>query len=263
MLAAQAILVRALVAAFAAAPYRHPLVRWGAELHDRFLLPHWLWQDFEAVLAYLAASGVTLPADAFRPFVELRCPLVGTLDVDGATLEIRNAIEPWHVLGEEATATGTARYVDSSVERLELRSIGLDEERYLVTVNGIALPMRRAGSRDVRVGGVRFRAWCPPHALHPHLGIHHPLHIDVVDIWAKRGVTGGAYHVWHPEGRGYEAAPLTRIEAAARRAQRFTLESAAAWPVDVTPAAPHPEQPYTLDLRRVDPGHPMPARPTP
>jgi uncharacterized protein (DUF2126 family) len=258
MTAAQVLLARALVAAFTSEPYNHALVRWGPELHDRFLLPYYMWRDFEDVLEHLADHGVALPSEAYKPFVELRCPLVGTLDVGAARVEVRNAIEPWHVLGEEATQTGTARYVDSSMERIEIRSQGLDEERYLIAVNNVALPMRRAAARDVRVGGVRFRAWCPPHALHPHLGIHHPLRIDVVDTWAKRGVIGGAYHVWHPEGRGYDAPPLTRVEAAARRAQRFTIEGPSPWPLRARHVEPHPEQPYTLDLRRVDAGSPMP-----
>jgi uncharacterized protein (DUF2126 family) len=258
MASAQTALVRALLASFVHEPYRHALVRWGSELHDRFLLPYWMWRDFEDVLAHLADHGAALPGDAFRPFVELRCPLVGTLDVGGASVELRNALEPWHVLGEETTATGTARYVDSSMERLEIRTVGLDPERYVVAVNRVALPMRAGAGRDVRIGGVRFRAWCPPHALHPHLGIHHPLHVDVVDTWAKRGVVGGAYHVWHPEGRAYDAAPLTRVEAAARRAQRFTLEGPSPWPLRARTAEPHPDQPYTLDLRRLDAGHPMP-----
>jgi uncharacterized protein (DUF2126 family)/transglutaminase-like putative cysteine protease len=258
MAAAQVVLVRALLAAFASEPYTHALARWGAELHDRFLLPYWMWRDFEDVLGHLASHGAALPTEAFRPFVELRCPLVGRLDAGAGIVEVRNAIEPWHVLGEEATATGTSRYVDSSMERLEVRALGLDEERYAVTVNGVLLPMRHGAGRDVRVGGVRFRAWCPPHALHPHLGIHHPLRIDVVDTWAKRGVTGGAYHVWHPEGRAFDAPPLTRVEAAARRAQRFTLEGPAPWPIRARVATPHPEQPYTLDLRRLDAGRPMP-----
>jgi uncharacterized protein (DUF2126 family) len=258
MVTAQAILIRSLVAAFAAEPYVHELVRWGASLHDRFLLPYWMWRDFEDVLAHLAPRGLELPADAFRPFVELRCPLVGTIDGGAGGVEVRNAIEPWHVLGEEATQTGTARYVDSSMERLELRAIGLDPERFAVTVNNVLVPLRDAAGRDVRVGGVRFRAWCPPHALHPHLGIHHPLRIDVVDTWAKRGVGGGAYHVWHPEGRGYDAAPLTRVEAAARRAQRFTALGPSPWPIRARSVAPHPEQPFTLDLRRIDLGVPMP-----
>jgi uncharacterized protein (DUF2126 family)/transglutaminase-like putative cysteine protease len=258
MLAAQAILVRALVAAFAAAPYKHALVRWGSELHDRFLLPYFLWHDLEDVLAHLAACGVPLPADAYRPFVELRCPLAGTLEIGAARVELRNAIEPWHVLGEEATAAGTARYVDSSVERLELRAIGLDAERYVVAVNHAVVPLRPVAGRDVRVGGVRFRAWSPSHALHPHLGIHHPLRIDIVDTWAQRGVAGAAYHVWHPEGRAFDAPPLTRVEADARRSRRFTREGPSPWPLRARPVAPHRDQPYTLDLRRIDAGTPMP-----
>jgi uncharacterized protein (DUF2126 family) len=253
MAAAQVVLVRALVAAFARAPYRHALVRWGSELHDRFLLPHYLWRDLADVVAFAG-----LPEAAYKPFVELRCPLVGELAADGGRLEIRNAIEPWHVLGEEATQAGTARYVDSSLERLELRTHGLDPERYAIAVNRQLVPMRDAGSRDVRVGGVRFRAWCPPHALQPHLGIHHPLRIDIVDGWAKRGVAGAAYHVWHPEGRAFDAPPLTRVEAAARRAQRFTLEGPSPWPLHAQPARASGDQPYTLDLRRVDAGKPMP-----
>ncbi|HWO25858.1 MAG TPA: transglutaminase family protein, partial [Kofleriaceae bacterium] len=258
MAAAQVVLVRALVAAFASAPYRHPLVRWGSALHDRFLLPYYLWRDFEDVLAYLAERGVALPADGYRPFVELRCPLVGAIAAGDARLEVRNAIEPWHVLGEEATQTGTARYVDSSVERIELRAIGLDAARFTVAVNGVEVPLRETSGPDVRVGGVRFRAWCPPHALHPHLGIHHPLRIEIVDTWAARGVAAGTYHVWHPEGRAFDAPPLTRVEAAARRAQRFTLEGPGPAPRLLRVGAPSAEQPHTLDLRRIERGAPMP-----
>ena len=258
MAAAQVVLVRALLASFAKAPYRGALVRWGSELHDRFLLPYWMWRDFEDVLAHLAAHDVALPPEAYAPFVELRCPRVGELAAGGGRLEVRNALEPWHVLGEQATQAGTSRYVDSSMERLEIRAHGLDPERYLVTINGAVLPMRAGAGRDVRVGGVRFRAWCPPHALHPHLGIHHPVRIDIIDAWARRGVAGGAYHVWHPEGRAFDAPPLTRVEASARRAQRFTLVGPSPWPIHARTPAPHPEQPYTLDLRRLDAGQPLP-----
>jgi uncharacterized protein (DUF2126 family) len=217
-----------------------------------------MWRDFEDVLGFLASRGVGLPAEAYRPFVDLRCPKVGTLDVGAAAIEVRNAIEPWNVLGEEVSTTGTARYVDSSMERVEVRAIGLTPERHIVLVNGAVLPMRRSAERDVQVAGVRFRAWAPPHSLHPHLGIHHPLRIEIVDAWARRGVAAGTYHVWHPEGRAFDAPPLTRVEAAARRAQRFTLDGPAPSPRLPRAAAPHPEQPYTLDLRRIDPGAPMP-----
>ncbi len=257
MAAAQGILVRALCAAFGETPYRAPLVRWGQELHDRFLLPYWMWRDFEDVLAALSARGVALPTDAYRPFVELRCPLVGQLEIAGGAVEVRNAIEPWHVLGEEMTQTGTARYVDSSMERIEVRALGLVPERHLLVVNGAVLPMRAAAG-DVQVGGVRFRAWAPPHALQPHLGIHHPVRIDVVDTWARRSIGACAYHVWHPQGRGYDAPPLTRAEAEARRAQRFTREGPMTTPAMPRRIDPHPDQPYTLDLRRLGMDRPMP-----
>jgi len=256
--AAQALLARSLLAAFSKAPYRRPLVRWGAELHDRFLLPHWLWKDFEEVLGFLEERGVALPPEPYRAFVELRCPVAGRVEAAGTVLEVRNALEPWNVLGEEPAGGGTSRYVDSSVERLELRAEGLVPERHRVAVNGIQVPMRPTGTAGEAVGGVRFRAWAPAHALHPHLGIHHPLRIELVDGWARRAVGGGTYHVWHPEGRSFDAPPLTRFEASARRAQRFTAIGASPWPVVPRRVAPHPEMPSTLDLRRFPGDRPMP-----
>jgi len=258
MAVAETALMRALVAAFAKAPYRAPLVRWGSGLHDRFLLPTWLWRDFEDVLDHLARAGLELPSDAYRAFLEHRCPVVGALQAKDVRLEIRNAIEPWHVLGEEMSTTGTARYVDSSMERVEVRAEGLVPERHAVTVNGLELPLRATGTVGEHVGGVRFRAWAPPHSLHPHLGIHHPLRFDIVDTWAKRSLGACAYHVWHPEGRGYASPPLTRFEASARRAQRFTLEGQAVYPATPRPTSAHGDAPYTLDLRRFGIDHPMP-----
>jgi uncharacterized protein (DUF2126 family) len=191
---------------------------------------------------------------------------VGVIQLGDVRLELRNAIEPWHVLGEEVVTTGTARFVDSSMERVELRVEGLVPERYAVTVNGISLPLRPTGVAGEHVGGVRFRAWAPPHSLHPHIGIHHPLRFDLLDRWGRRSLGAFAYHVWHPQGRAFHAAPLTRFEATARRAQRFTVESPTAWPaLLVKPAlravgppdggtsvdvSAHADAPYTLDLRR-------------
>jgi uncharacterized protein (DUF2126 family) len=259
MASAQMALVRAIVAAFASEPYSGPLVRWGTELHDRFLLPTWLWRDLEEVLALLAARGVPLPAAAFRAFLDLRCPRVGSMQASDVRVELRNAIEPWNVLPEEATPTGTSRYVDSSVERIEVRVEGLVEGRHQILVNGLTLPLRQTGTRGEAVGGVRFRAWAPPHSLHPHIGIHHPVRIDVLDTWGRRSLGACAYHVWHPEGRGYDTAPLTRFEASARQAQRFTLEGPLPYPVTPLPASAHPETPYTLDLRRFPGDRPPPA----
>lgn len=259
MATAQSALARTLIAAFARTPYRAPLVRWGQALHDRYLLPYYLWRDFEDVLDWLEAQGTPLPAEAFRPFVELRCPRVGRLHAGDVTVEVRNALEPWPVLGEQTAGSGTSRYVDSSMERLELRVQGLIPERHSVLVAGLEVPLRPTETAGERVGGVRFRAWAPPYSLQPHLGIHHPLRIDIVDRWANRSLGGAAYHVWHPEGRAFDGQPLTRFEAAARRAQRFTDEGPLPWPVRPEPAAPHPDTPYTLDLRRFPVDHPMPA----
>jgi uncharacterized protein (DUF2126 family)/transglutaminase-like putative cysteine protease len=262
MAVAQMILVRTLITAFAEKPYQAPLSRLGAMLHDRYLLPYWMWRDFEEILAFLDSRGLALPAEAYRPFVDLRCPVVGTLAAGDVTLELRNAIEPWNVLGEEMSSSGTSRYVDSSVERIEIRTEGFLPDRHAVLVNGHALPLRPTGVAGRHVGGVRFRAWAPPHSLHAHIGVHHPVRLDVVDLWGQRSLGACGYHVWHPQGRAYDTPPLTRFEAAARRAQRFTLEAAIPWPVMPIPAAPHPEQPYTLDLRRYS-GDRRPPEPIP
>jgi uncharacterized protein (DUF2126 family) len=147
------------------------------------------------------------------------------------------------------------------VERIEVRAEGLVEGRHELHVNGLTLPLRATGTRGEKVAGVRFRAWAPPHSLHAHIGIHHPIRVDVVDTWARRSLGACAYHVWHPEGRAFDTPPLTRFEAAARQAQRFTIEAPAPWPVAVRRVTPHPDAPFTLDLRR----HPVdrpPPRPS-
>ncbi len=250
MASAQVVLVRNLIAALARHPYHHPLVRWGQTLHDRFLLPYWMWKDFEDVLAHLSGAGFPLDADGYRPFIDLRCPVAGDVFAGDVHVEVRNAIEPWHVLGEEMTGTGTSRYVDSSMERIEIRAENLIPERHAILINGRSLPMRPTGRVGEAVAGVRFRAWAPPHSLHPHLGIHHPIRIDVMDTWGRRSIGGASYHVWHPEGRGYVSPPLTRFEAAARRAQRFTQGGTLPWPVEPVRLSAHPDAPYSIDLRR-------------
>ena len=252
MAIAQMLLVRSIIAAFAVEPYRRPLIRWGAELHDRFMLPHFLWADFTSVLDELAQRGVQLPLQAYAAFVDHRFPLLGSITTENLTLELRQALEPWTVLGEEATAGGTSRYVDSSLERLEVKVDGLIEGRHQVLVNGLVLPLRPTGRAAERVAGVRFRAWQTPHSLHPHIGIHHPLRFDLVDTWARRSLGACAHHVWHPDGRAFDEPPLTAFEAAARRAQRFTTVGHLPWPVVPRPTTIEPERPFCLDLRRYD-----------
>jgi|JI10StandDraft_1071094.scaffolds.fasta_scaffold16745_5 uncharacterized protein (DUF2126 family) len=256
--AAQVILVRALVAAFARAPFPPRLVRWQAALHDRFLLPYYLAADLDDLLAALAERGVALPAAAYAPFVELRCPRLGSFTAGEVTVELRNALEPWPVLGAEVTATGTARYVDSSLERVEVRTHGLAPERHAVTVNGIELPLLATATPGVHVAGVRYRAWCPPHARLPHLGVHHPLTFALIDRSRARALAAGTYHVWHPEGRAFAAPPLTRFEATARRSQRFTVGAVPLAPAPLVAAPADPDRRVTLDLCRVGGDRPLP-----
>jgi uncharacterized protein (DUF2126 family) len=246
----QALLVRALVAWFWDTPYRAPLARWGTALHDRFMLPHFVWEDLGSVLAELGGSGLRLDPEWFAPHFEFKYPLVGEFSYGSTAVEIRTALEPWYVLGEEPAGGGTVRYVDSSVERLQVRVVGLPPERYRVAVGGRPLPLFATGRAGESVAGVRFRAWHPPSCLHPSIGLHTPLVFDLVDTWAGRSVAGATFHVAHPAGRNYERFPVNANEAEARRAARFSRSGHTPGPMIVPNEAPSPEYPLTLDLRR-------------
>jgi uncharacterized protein (DUF2126 family) len=270
----QALLVRALVARFSAEPYAGPLVRWGTELHDRFLLPFYVAADIAEVVDDLVRHGFAFDLAWLAPFLEFRFPLIGAVDVAGITLELRAAIEPWSVLGEEVTSTGTARNVDSSLERLQVMAYGLTGDRHVVTCNGVPVPLHTTGTPGAYVAGVRYRAWKPPSALHPTIGVHAPLIFDLVDRWSGRSLGGCTYHVSHPGGRAYDRFPVNANEAEARRASRFSAGGHTPGLVDVSailaagPAAAGVgaqslEYPRTLDLRRAPDfrGHPGPRVP--
>ena len=219
----QNLLLRTLVAWFWREPYAHKLVRWGTSLHDRFLLPWFVAQDIKEVMGDLKRAGYPFQFDWFDPFFEFRFPRYGTVQIDNIEMELRFAIEPWHVLGEEVTSQGTSRYVDSSVERLQLHVTGLTEERYVVVCNGKRLPLRSTGRRDEFVAGVRYRAWQPPSALHPTIRPHAPLVFDIIDTWNGCSIGGCSYHVSHPGGRSYDVFPLNPLIAESRRRSLFTV----------------------------------------
>jgi uncharacterized protein (DUF2126 family) len=247
---AQQLLVRALVAWFWREPYREKPIRWGTRLHDLFLLPYFVEQDFRKVIQELQRAGYALDDAWFAPHSEFRFPIYGHVAYAGVELELRQAIEPWYVLGEEPGAGGTTRYVDSSVERIQVRVRGFISERLTVTCNGRPLPLQTTGTHGEFVCGVRYRAWQPPRCLHPTIPVHAPLIFDVVDLAEQRAIGGCTYHVAHPGGRNYETFPVNSNEAEARRTARFFAFGHTPGPVVVPRLYVDPEFPSTLDLRR-------------
>ena len=269
----QMLLIRALVAKFWNTPYKGRLVRWGTELHDRFMLHHYVRSDIQEVVTELQEAGYPFEMAWLDPFFEFRFPKLGIVNIRDIELELRMAIEPWHVLGEEVTRAGTSRFVDSSVERLQVRVSGLTDARYVITCNGRRLILHNTGTQGEYVGGVRYRAWQPPSALHPTIGVHSPLVFDIIDTWNGRSIGGCTYHVSHPGGRHYDTFPVNAYEAEARRtsrfgadghtpgtiqpqpsgptAGRFLAKGTPPGPVDVPSEETNAEYPYTLDLRRI------------
>ena len=246
----QQLLIRALVSHFWREPYTKPLTVWGTALHDRFMLPHFVWEDFADVLGELQAAGIPIERSWFAPHFEFKFPMIGDLNFKDLFVELRTAIEPWNVLGEEPGGGGTVRFVDSSVERLQVKVAGLYGERFAITCQGRRLPLHPTGVPGEYVAGVRYRAWAPPSALHPTIPVHTPLIFDILDTWTNRSLGGCTYHVAHPAGRNYQTFPVNAFEAEARRAARYFRMGHSPGYRTSPPAERNPAFPLTLDLRR-------------
>jgi len=247
----QMLLLRSLIAKFWQQPYRKKPVHWGTELHDRFMLPHYVWQDIRDVICDLQSAGYPLKLEWFAPFQEFRFPHIGDITHQDIHLEIRTAIEPWHVLGEEVTAQGTSRFVDSAVERLQVKVSGATDGRHVVVCNGRRVPLRPTGRRGEFVAGVRFKAWQPPSGLHPMMPVHTPLVFDILDTWNRLSIGGCTYYAGHPGGRHEESFPVNANEAESRRIARFRDIGHTPGTFEAPGEETSRDYPYTLDLRKL------------
>ncbi len=221
----QLLLIRTLVAWFWEKPYKGKLVRWGTSLHDKYLTHHFVKKDLIDVVEQLNEAGYKFDIQWLEPFFEFRFPHIGGVNYKEIELSFRAGIEPWNVLGEEMSSTGTARFVDSSVERLEIKVKGIRDERYIVLCNQMRIPLVKSSTEGEYVSSIRYRAWQPPSALHPTLGVDTPLVFDIFDTWTGKAVAGCNYHVYHPGGLAYETFPVNSYEAEARRVTRFYTEN--------------------------------------
>jgi len=268
----QMLLIRALIACFWKKPYKHDLVRWGTELHDKFMLSHYVQEDIKDVVQYLNDNGYPFKLEWFNAFFEFRFPHYGTVKLQGIEMEIRMGIEPWHVLGEEMSSSGTARFVDSSLEKVQVKLKGLNGTRYVLLCNGNRVPLKETGVKEEYICGIRYRAWQPPSALHPTIGTDTPLTFDIVDTWNGRSIGGCTYYVSHPGGRSYDSFPINSYEAESRRVNRFgdtahtqevlqqkqnyvfvehyIEQNNNSFICDAPPLLVNKEYPYTLDLRQ-------------
>ena len=246
---AQQLLLRGLIARFWREPYNQKLVRWGSSLHDRFMLHHFVQDDLKDVVTDLRDAGFEFEPEWFAPHLEFRFPCYGNVTLRGVDIEVRQALEPWHVLGEQGAAGSTVRYVDSSLERMQIKVRGMTDSRHIVACNGRALPLHPTGTLGEFVAGVRFRAWQPPECLHPTIGVNAPLTIDLVDGWNNRSIGGCTYHVAHPGGLSYTTLPVNAYEAESRRLSRFFKMGHTPGTMKIPPAQINPDMPMTLDLR--------------
>ena len=246
----QALLLRAFIAHFWRQPYAGRLVRWGTRLHDQFMLPHYIRENFHDVLTMLKAGGYHFSEDWFAPFFAFRFAECGRTQIGDATLTLHTALEPWPVMGEEPAGGGVSRSVDVTVERVQVTAVGLVEGRHVLACNQRRLPLTSTREAGTQVAGVRFKAWSQSSSLNPRLPVNAPLVFDVIDTAQERSIGGCVYHVAHPGGRNFETFPVNENEAEGRRLARFETIGYTPGKVAIPPVEVNPDYPHTLDLRR-------------
>ncbi len=245
----QQLLVNALVGMFWNKPYNKSLIRWGTELHDKFMLPHFLQHDLRDVILELQEFGFDFKEQWFNPHCEFRFPKLGVFTNNNISLELRSALEPWRVLGEENGGTGNVRFVDSSIERLQIKASGVINTRHQILCNGRRIPFHPTGVNGEYIAGVRYRAWQPPSCLHPTIPVHCPLVFEIFDTWTNKSIGGCTYHVAHPGGRSYDSFPVNANEAEGRRLSRFIKEGHKGERFEIGDEEIRLSSPLTLDLR--------------
>jgi uncharacterized protein (DUF2126 family) len=255
-----ALFVRAILARLAADPFNAPFVRWAGELHDRFFLPAFVWEDLAIICADLRNHGIAFDAEWLRAPWEFRFPKLGEFalpvsnlksEISNPTLVFRQALEAWPLLGESPNAGTVARTVDSSLDRIEAR---ISEAKFLegglLLANGLPCAFR-ATAGGAAACGIRYRAFYLSPSLQPHVPVHAPLLLEWVDRTTLTVVAAARWHVWNPANSAYAAAPADVTLAAARRAERWEY-----WPHTIgqprfVPKIDFPpEGRHTLDLRR-------------
>lgn len=246
---AQQLLLRALIAKFWVTPYKAKLVKWGTSLHDRYMLSTFVKRDLDDIIYDLNIAGFEFKTEWFAPHLTFRFPKIGDFNCRGVQVDVFTALEPWHVLGEEGAAGGTVRYVDSSVERLEVVVSNHIDSRYVLTCNGHEVPLHPTGKEGQFVAGIRYKAWQPPNGLHPTIGVHTPLRLDLFDTWNYRSLGGCEYHVSHPGGRSYDLFPVNAFEAESRRLSRFFRFGHSQGHFIAQATNTRGEFPMTMDLR--------------
>ena len=244
------LLVRGLVCQFWKDSFVGQLLRWGAALHDRFMLPHFVERDFLEVLRFLSQAGFEFKEGWFASHLEFRFPKIGSFTNDGVTLELRQALEPWNVLAEETSSGGTGRSVDSSLERLQIKLTGLSlDSRYIVTCNGRKVPLHPTGEVGEMIAGVRYRARRLSASLHPTIPVHTPLTFELIDSRQSVSVGRCTYHAGPPHGAAHTSRPSNAAQARERRLERFQVSAPSFDTVRTPVDEVNPVYPMTLDLR--------------